>query len=149
MNSHQLPASNQSIHASRNRLICKLFEHGLSPEKISRLNAVDVRLGAMLVIRISTEFYGVQLTGAAPKALIDYQVLRAKRNPRSGALILALSGKTKGQRLSVKAIQRIIAKQADSKPLNIRFGEHSEKMNDKQDDNTQNQPVFRLIQGGG
>jgi len=139
MDRHQLPAANQSIHASRNRLICKLDEHGLSPDKISRLNAVDVRPYAMLVIRDGTEFYGVQLTGDAPKALIDYQVLRPRCNPKSEALILALSGRSKGNRLSVNAIKRI-ARQAGSKPLNIRFGETS-----KREDNT---PRLRVIQGG-
>jgi len=141
MKGRMLPAASQGLHA-RNLIICTLIEYGLSPGEINRLNKSDIRYGAVLIIQGRREPYALELSGSAPRTLFDWQVLRPRCSPRSVALILALRGQSKGNRLSVNAIKRI-AMQADSKPLNIRFGEFVETS--KREDNT---PRLRVIQGG-
>ena len=146
MNSYQLPAANQSAVA-RNRLICSLVERLVSYQQIQRLNLSAVMCGASLRVGDEQDRCMVPLSGDAQRALNDWQILRPRSNPKSDALFVALSGKNTGKRLSVEAIRRI-ARQADAKPLNIRFGEFSENSEACEDSIQENKPKLRVIQGG-
>ena len=142
----------KEIVSIRNRLICLLYEQGMTCEQIQslRLKSIMSAMSGEVVLfhHENSERACVVLYDKDKRMLNAWKILRPRGKPVSDAFLITLRGKNAGHAMSEKAIKRI-TKQA-SKPLPARFSEHAEGSKNKQEklDDSQNLPMLRVIEGG-